>query len=44
MAALDAIARAYARRIIRGEITLDDVPEAIRPEVEKALAELQGAE
>ena len=34
------VARAYARRIIRGEITIDDVPETIRAEVEAALAEL----
>ena len=28
-----AIAKAYARRIKRGEITIDDVPKAIRDEV-----------
>lgn len=35
--ASNAIAKAYARRINRGEITIDDVPEAIRAEVEKLL-------
>lgn len=32
-----AIAKAYARRIKRGEITIDDVPEAIREEVRKLI-------
>lgn len=27
---MDAIAKAYARRIERGKITLDEVPETIR--------------
>lgn len=30
----NAIAKAYARRIKRGEITIEDVPESIRAEVE----------
>lgn len=34
-----AIAKAYARRILRGEITLDDVPESIRDEVRRILEE-----
>lgn len=29
----NAIAKAYARRIKRGEITIEDVPSAIREEV-----------
>lgn len=32
-----AIAKAYARRIKRGEITIDNVPEAIREEVRKLI-------
>ena len=32
-----AIAKAYARRIKRGEITIEDVPESIRAEVESLL-------
>ena len=32
-----AIAKAYARRIKRGEITLEDVPEGIREQVEGLL-------
>ena len=31
------IAKAYARRIKRGEITIDDVPEQIRAAVEEEL-------
>lgn len=30
---ISAIAKAYARRIKRGEITIDNVPEAMREEV-----------
>lgn len=37
MAATTAIAKAYARRIERGTITIDNVPEAIRAEVEQIL-------
>ena len=37
MAGTTAIAKAYARRIERGAITIDDVPEVIRAEVEKIL-------
>lgn len=37
---MSAIAKAYARRIMRGEIALADVPARIRPEVEVALAEM----
>lgn len=33
-----AIAKAYARRIMRGEITIDNVPKAIREEVCKIAA------
>lgn len=33
MAANNAIAKAYARRIERGDITIEDVPEAIRDAV-----------
>lgn len=32
-----AIVNAYARRIQRGDITLDDVPTTVRDEVEKVL-------
>ena len=32
-----AIAKAYARRIKRGEIAIYDVPEAIRDEVRKLI-------
>ena len=35
--AIKAIAKAYTRRIKRGEITIDDVPEAIREEVRKLI-------
>lgn len=35
--ASNAIAKAYARRIKRGEIAIDDVPEAIREEVRKLI-------
>lgn len=35
--ASNAIAKAYARRIKRGEITLEDVPESIRDVVESLL-------
>ena len=34
-----AICKAYARRILRGEITLDDVPEELRDEVREILEE-----
>lgn len=34
-----AIAKAYARRIVRGEITIDNVPERIRDEVRSILEE-----
>lgn len=34
---MDAIAKAYVRRIERGVITIDDVPESIRPLVEEML-------
>lgn len=34
-----AILNAYARRIKRGTITIDDVPEEIRENVEKILQE-----
>lgn len=40
--AVSAIALAYARRILRGTITIDDVPARIRPQVEEALEELSG--
>lgn len=36
---VSGIASAYVRRIQRGTITIEDVPEAIRKEVEKALKE-----
>ena len=42
--AISAIAMAYARRILRGAITIDDVPVRIRPQVEEALRELQPEE
>ena len=42
--AISAIAMAYARRILRGAITIDDVPARIRPQVEEALRELQPEE
>lgn len=35
---MDAIAKAYARRIGRGVITIEDVPASIRPQVEKIVA------
>lgn len=31
------MARIYARRILRGEITIDDVPEQLRDEVQRIL-------
>ena len=34
-----SIINAYVRRIKRGAITIEDVPEVIREEVEKALKE-----
>ena len=37
MAVTTAIAKAYARRIKRGAITINDVPEVIRAEVEEIL-------
>lgn len=37
--AAKAIINAYVRRIQRGNITLEDVPETIRREVEQALNE-----
>lgn len=37
MAAPKAIVNAYVRRIKRGAITIDDVPESIREDVRKAL-------
>lgn len=39
--AVNAIAMAYARRILRGAITIEDVPARIRPQVEEALRELE---
>lgn len=42
--AISAIAMAYARRILRGAITIDDVPARIRTQVEEALRELEGNE
>lgn len=33
----NAIAEAYARRIARGDITIEDVPKQIRKAVEKLL-------
>ena len=36
---MDAIAKAYARRIERGAITVEDVPATIRARVEAILAE-----
>lgn len=38
---MSAIIRAYVRRILRGEITIDDVPARIRDEVRQTL---EGAE
>lgn len=38
------IARAYARRIDRGEITLDDIPESIREKVAEEIAAMEGGE
>ena len=35
--AIKAIINAYVRRIKRGSITIDDVPEEIREEVKKVL-------
>lgn len=35
---MDAIAKAYVRRIRRGSITIDDVPESIRARVEELLS------
>lgn len=35
----NAIAKAYARRILRGEITIEDVPERIREDVKTLLSE-----
>jgi len=35
--AIKAIINAYVRRIKRGSITIDDVPEEIREEVRKVL-------
>lgn len=36
-----AIAKAYVRRINRGSITIDDVPESIVDEVKQLLAEAE---
>lgn len=36
---MDAIARAYIRRIERGAITLEDVPQSIRDRVEELMGE-----
>ena len=35
---MDAIAKAYARRIERGVITIEDVPATIRARVEEIIA------
>lgn len=35
---MDAIAKAYARRIERGSITIEDVPAAIRARVEEIVS------
>lgn len=35
--ATSAIARAYARRILRGEMTLEDVPVRIREQVREII-------
>ena len=35
------IAQAYARRIQRGAITIEDVPEKIKKEVQKVLEEVE---
>ena len=37
MATANAIAQAYARRIKRGDITIEDVPKQIRKSVEELL-------
>ena len=34
---ISAILNAYLRRIERGEITIEDVPKSIKPEVEQLL-------
>ena len=39
-----AIAKAYVRRILRGEITIDDVPERIRESVEQLLKDSLGGD
>ena len=39
---VSAIVKAYARRILRGEITIEDVPVRIRPDVAAYLEELEG--
>lgn len=36
---MSAIAKVYARRVRRGEITIEQVPKKIRAEVEEILAE-----
>jgi len=36
---LQAIAKAYKRRILRGEITINDVPNSIKSEVDELLNE-----
>ena len=36
---MDAIARAYIRRIERGSITVEDVPQSIRGRVEELMGE-----
>lgn len=38
---MSAIVKAYARRIIRGEITIDDVPARIRDQVAAAVEEME---
>jgi len=35
--AVSAIAKAYARRILRGEITLEDVPTRMRAQVREII-------
>lgn len=41
---MDAIIKAYARRIMRGEITLENVPARIRDAVAQAVADMGGEE
>ncbi len=39
---MEAVAKAYVRRILRGEITIDDVPKSIVTQVQELLEKEEG--